>query len=981
MDERRYLNLGSVIDFPGMSVTIEAFVGMGSNACVYKGSYEDGLNAGMRHTVLVKELFPYDAKGGIFRNESGAIVVLPEAEEIYALHQKSFERGNEAHLRLLSARPDLIGGNINTARVNGTLYTILAESGGTDFRRAEKPATVKIAARRILSILDALSAFHDMSLCHLDISPDNILLVGMGENERAMLIDYNSVFSLRELQFGEGEYFSVKPGYTSPEVVNKNLPQVSFASDLYSVAAVFYTLVSGAPMTLSQMLGKNPPDVSGCEIMKNAPETVKMQVRSILKKGLSALPSRRYKSISEMREAFEELMMRIDMLGVTHSSLWEAGRRAVQTLTKNNPFYAFLTEDDRMFPIRIAKENGESADMDEFLLELTGEEGKSALLVSQGGMGKTTLLLKCALNLSKEYAPNRPAQLYVSLAGRAAQKKDLILDVILENLRFSKDTLTYDGARHQLKALLSAPMKTKAGDVPALVLLLDGLNEVKGDCSYLVEEIANLSALAGVRILISSRSDMEALPFEKRMISPLEERDIENALSLRGLLMPESEEIRHLLKTPLMLSVFIEASGEEKQLSVEKETELMDAYVSALLDKEKEALGEEESEKYRVEAAVRFVLPALSEAILKNGALSEAEMYRISEKCRKMLSSAMLLRAFPGWLGHRKEIVLGSADEFFGKTVREILWRRMGLIVIDGESARVSHQKIAEYLTQIHLSNIKRVKKRLMIKNALLTFSCAVVLAGLVFLVVKAAAPAPPAETVRRPAYDDAMVENTLSGLSTAYVQYAQRDDEVYALVESAAEGDGSVYEMYAPAVRKAVTKAAEGSRVLSAYTIYIGALMEPNAGEVVSWSQKEFDGETGLQLIGFSQERAKEYESILEALSYWMEYENLNQHENYKNFPELIMKLLDADAKTAAQMYQYVYAPHAEGISAVWKDLNAKNIAMHPAVDGKRVVSEGYEAYQQYQSAREAGRNALSLVQTKANQILEYVSIREGGV
>ena len=64
-----------------------------------------------------------------------------------------------------------------------------------------------------------------------------------------------------------------------------------------------------------------------------------------------------------------------------------------------------------------------------------------------------------------------------------------------------------------------------------------------------------------------------------------------------------------------------------------------------------------------------------------------------------------------------------------------------------------------------------------------------------------------------------------------------------------------------------------------------------------------------------------------------------------------------------------------------MWTELNAKNIAMHPAVDGKRVVSEGYEAYQQYQSAREAGRNALSLVQTKANQILEYVSIREGGV
>lgn len=976
MTMRNALNKGAKLCFPGMEIEISSVIGQGSNAIVYKGSYRDGMTENAVHTVLVKELFPFHPKGLISRDASGAIVVSPEAKDVFDLHRISFERGNKAHLKLLELFPEKIGGNVNTFSLNGTLYTVLSESGGRDIAASEKPKTLKILTRRMLSLLDALSAFHESNLMHLDISPDNILLVGKGENERCMLIDYNSAFSPEDLKYGNDAYFSVKQGFTAPEVISKNTPSISWSADLYSVAAVFFFMLMDRPLSLSETLQKNPPDTANADLLKDAPETVKAQVKTILKKGLNALPGRRYAAIPEMREAFSELMRRIDMLGVTHAALWEAGKRNVQMLIKNNPFYAFLSEEEKMFPIRLDKEDEESVDMDAFISGLTGEAGSSALCVCAGGMGKTTLLLKTALSLSREYSPMRPAQLYVSLAGRAMQKKDVLLDAILENLHFTKDIVTYDGARHQLKTLLSMPLKTKSGDLPTLILLLDGFNEIKGDTSYLTEEIALLSKLPGIRMVVSSRSDVENLSFSRCAVSPLRDKDIEDALSACGLLLPKSEEIRNLLKTPLMLSVFIKASGEDKQLSVQKEEELMEAYVASLLNKEKEALGEEEAEKYRVEAAVRYVLPALSEVMERDGMLTDAQMYRICEKCRKTLLSKILLRAFPAWLGHRKEIALDSADEFFGKTVHDILWRRMGLIVKDGDKARMSHARIGEYLSRLHMVNAKRIQKHIIIRNALAAAIATAVLSGVVFAYFQWGRYLIVDNTPKRPAYEDKMAEDALSHLTTAYCTYGSLYKDVYTLVQNAADGNESAYRMVEARTMKSVSKAAEGSMLQTVQEGYLAKMAE-SGGEVISWSQQEFSHSAALELIAFSKVCAAEYESALTALSHWLAGDSLREY--YSDYPQRLLSLLDADARLAAQMYQYTYMPHAEGINTAWSEANAKNAAMHPALESVRDSSKGYEAYQQYENAAEARRGALVEVQTTAEQIMEYISLREG--
>ncbi|MBQ2432848.1 MAG: hypothetical protein II266_00315, partial [Clostridia bacterium] len=543
-------------------------------------------------------------------------------------------------------------------------------------------------------------------------------------------------------------------------------------------------MLMGRPLSLKETLQKNPPDVSDADLLKDAPETVVSQIRAILKKGLASLPARRYASIQDMREAFEELMRRIDMLGVTHAALWEAGKRNIQKLTHENPFYGYLGNENEMFPVRIRMENGDTQAMGEFLNEFLSENGESMCVVSGGGMGKTTLLLKSALMLSNGYAPQKPAQMYVSLAGRKNGEKDFILDEILKSLRFTSDTATYDGARHALQTVLSSPLKTKNGDVPTLVLLLDGLNEATGDTALLYQEISKLDKLPGLRMLVASRAEEEEIPFARISLSALSDKDVEDALIKRGLLMPENAEIQALLKTPLMLSLFLKASV-DSQLTLETEEELMNAYVSALLQKEKAALGDDEGQKYRIDAAVRYVLCALAlKAGKSGGAISETEAFDAVKKCRKTLLSKNLSRAFPLWIGHRKDIVLSSDDEFYGEMVHEILVRRMGLVVRVNGLIRISHARIGEYLAGKHAGNERKIRKRRMLSYAALLAALLLLLAGGYFAYdtwlkdyeIKVEIPKVP--------YDDDMAERCLSYATNGYNEYGALYEEMAELLE-----------------------------------------------------------------------------------------------------------------------------------------------------------------------------------------------------
>ncbi len=104
------------------------------------------------------------------------------------------------------------------------------------------------AQRIAIELCAALTAAHDHGLLHRDIKPSNVFLAtSKGARERAVLVDFGLVKKVEEgssLLTSTGAVIGT-PMYMSPEQARGEALDVR--SDLYSLAAVIFEMVTGAP--------------------------------------------------------------------------------------------------------------------------------------------------------------------------------------------------------------------------------------------------------------------------------------------------------------------------------------------------------------------------------------------------------------------------------------------------------------------------------------------------------------------------------------------------------------------------------------------------------------------------------------------------------------------------------------------------------------------------------------------------------------
>lgn len=315
MDSRTPFNKDTELILGDTVYVIGELIGYGSNAFVYSAAYRDNLQPDKAHTVLIKELFPYHPGGSIERGDDGRIICHEEAAELYELHKNSFLRGNAAHLDFSDIRADMASVNINSYEANGTLYTVIGNSNGETLQSAAKRGEVAASLRDVvvclIGVLDALDVFHKNGLLHLDLSPDNILLLppeGGRSYHRVMLIDYNSVWNVDEINGLDGACFSVKENYSAPEVRLQDKSAVSAASDLFSVCAIFLEFLRGQPLDFTALYSGEKITADDAQLLKGVPEAVAMTALAIVKKGLRFSPGRRYQSVLELRVDLIDLL-------------------------------------------------------------------------------------------------------------------------------------------------------------------------------------------------------------------------------------------------------------------------------------------------------------------------------------------------------------------------------------------------------------------------------------------------------------------------------------------------------------------------------------------------------------------------------------------------------------------------------------------------------------------------------------------------
>ena len=759
MDRRTTLNKNDRLAFPSLECVIDAPAGRGSSVLAYTGYYPDQEDPRIRHRVLIRELFPYDPSGGILRSKENALEIEKRSEVLYTHYRESFLRANEVHSRMAEEIPGELDLHINTFTCNNTLYSVMGYTGGRSLEEEIRQLHGKEAATRGTSPLDiqelellrslkiirgalqVLRAFHETGYLHLDVSPDNILLIGSGDRERVTLIDYNSVHTFSEIRSDSSAFLSIKDGYTAPEVRMGQRSYIGPQSDLFSMTAVFWHCISGRKLSDLEQIGSVFPDPSGLPGWENLPASARSMLRIILRKGLSPSPRKRYGSVAEILKDLGELEDRINGRGITRWALWENGRARCLRLMQENISLQYIRDENRIYPLHVEKADGDRTELFDLLgISASADSSRGffnsraffktnrpLLLLGGGGTGKTTALFRlcytaCGPDPRKaEYRENAAAVFYISLYGYRNSSSHFIRDTLLEGLQFKPETDSMETARRELLQLLDNSGSSKGSSRPVLQLLLDGFNEASGDTGPLLEEIRLLASLSGVRILMTSRSDPGEPLFEKITLCRLDPVDIRRILSGEGILPPENMEIFDLLGFPILLSIYIQAvkSRETNPGSLQSREQLLREYFDGLRNKEISALPQNSPEAAGIDAVFQYLLPEAAAQIHRAGhAVTDTELMNTVQKCYRELSGRALTAIYPRWIGHTGALRLGAenADEWYGRSVLDILHRRAGLLVRDEQGRlRILHQIMEEYLEeksrQFHLQ-FDRVKRR-----------------------------------------------------------------------------------------------------------------------------------------------------------------------------------------------------------------------------------------------------------------------------
>ena len=197
---------------------------------------------------------------------------------------------------------------LDSGAVDGVLYYVLPYVRGESLRvllNRETQLGVDDALAITKQIASALDYAHRQGVVHRDIKPENILIL---EGE-AMLTDFGIALAVKEAggnRLTETGLSLGTPQYMSPEQATGDR-QLDARSDLYSLAAVLYEMLTGEPpvtgptvqAVIAKLITEQPTRV------RTVRPTVPEGVDNAVAKALSKVPADRYSSPGDFVKALE----------------------------------------------------------------------------------------------------------------------------------------------------------------------------------------------------------------------------------------------------------------------------------------------------------------------------------------------------------------------------------------------------------------------------------------------------------------------------------------------------------------------------------------------------------------------------------------------------------------------------------------------------------------------------------------------------
>jgi tetratricopeptide (TPR) repeat protein len=204
----------------------------------------------------------------------------------------------------------------------GYLVLEYAAGGGLDRRLAGTPQDPGDSARLIEILARAIHYAHQRGIVHRDLKPANVLLTEEGVPKitdfgLAKLLERDDVLTRA------GEILGT-PTYMAPEQVRGLTDQITPATDVYSLGAILYEMLTGRPpfkgttplSTLEQVSSQEP--LSPGKLQRNLPR----DLETICLKCLEKDPDRRYPTALALAEDLHRFLQGQPILA-RPSSPWE----------------------------------------------------------------------------------------------------------------------------------------------------------------------------------------------------------------------------------------------------------------------------------------------------------------------------------------------------------------------------------------------------------------------------------------------------------------------------------------------------------------------------------------------------------------------------------------------------------------------------------------------------------------------------------
>jgi len=195
---------------------------------------------------------------------------------------------------------------------DGQLYFSmdLVEGGTLADRVRNGPLTAREVARIGGLIAGAVHHAHGQGVLHRDLKPSNVLLDRDGEphvTDFGLAKHLESTVTLTDT----GDVLG-SPAYASPEQVRGETRAIGFASDVYSMGALLYHLMTGRPPFQGDSVEAVLRQVADAEPVspRRLNPSVPVDLETVCLKCLEKDPQRRYGTAGEVRDELERILAR-----------------------------------------------------------------------------------------------------------------------------------------------------------------------------------------------------------------------------------------------------------------------------------------------------------------------------------------------------------------------------------------------------------------------------------------------------------------------------------------------------------------------------------------------------------------------------------------------------------------------------------------------------------------------------------------------